>query len=106
MAEIQTTDPKTLLEADHSIGQITQLPTGRIFLQTEKRVYELISNVWEPMTFKVAVPPVKTVPPKPGEAGPDGVIVPATTPAEPATGLFTKPILPQPEPTPVPELVP
>jgi len=68
--------PKKLLETDHPAIAIIQTPTGRLFLQTEKRVYELVNNVWEPMTFKEAVLPPDPVVLKPGDIGPDGVVVP------------------------------
>jgi hypothetical protein len=55
----------TVLEAEHPVVSITQLPTGRVFLTTEKRVYELdVHGVWNPMSFKVAEPPA--APEKPG----------------------------------------
>ena|ERR1700679_2591711 len=95
MADVVPAAPKKLLEADHAIGQITLLPNGRIFLQTEKRVYELVANVWEPMTFKEAVLPPDPVVLKPGDTGPDGVIVPqpATQNTAPTTltPLFSTP---------------
>jgi hypothetical protein len=48
----------TVLEAEHPVVSITMLPTGRIFLATEKRLYELDgTNTWIPMKFEVAEPP-------------------------------------------------
>jgi hypothetical protein len=84
MADILPAAPKKLLEADHAIVSITQLPTGRIFLCTERRLYELVNNVWEPMTFKEAVLPPDPVVLKEGDVGPDGVIVPQPATAAPA----------------------
>ena len=43
--------PKKILEASHKIVSVTLLPTGRLIMATEKRMYELVGGVWEPMTF-------------------------------------------------------
>ena len=43
--------PKTKLEASHTIISLTMLATGRLILATEKRMYELVNNVWTPMIF-------------------------------------------------------
>ena len=43
--------PKKTLEASHKIISVTLLPTGRLIMATEKRMYELVAGVWEPMTF-------------------------------------------------------
>lgn len=42
---------KKTLEASHKIVSVTLLPTGRLIMATEKRMYELVAGVWEPMTF-------------------------------------------------------
>jgi hypothetical protein len=42
---------KKTLEAAHNIVSVTLLPTGRLIMATEKRMYELVGGIWEPMTF-------------------------------------------------------
>jgi hypothetical protein len=68
--------PKTKLEASHTIISLTMLATGRLILATEKRMYELVNNVWTPMIFADDEPdpeptpaPTTAVPP-PSEPAP------------------------------------
>jgi hypothetical protein len=39
------------LEIPHAIISLNVLATGRMILTTEKRVYELVGEVWTPMKF-------------------------------------------------------
>ena len=39
------------LEIPHTIISLNVLATGRMILTTEKRVYELVNEVWTPMKF-------------------------------------------------------
>jgi hypothetical protein len=74
---------KTTQDADSKITSVTLLPTGRIILATEKRVYEVDAHgVWQPMLFAVPEPPA-----------PD----PVTT----KPGLFSTPAAATPVPEPV-----
>lgn len=43
--------PKKILDAPDTIVSVTLLPTGRLLLATEKRLYELVNNVLTPMEF-------------------------------------------------------
>ena len=43
--------PTKNLAAAHTIISLNVLATGRLLLTTEKRVYELVDNVWTPMIF-------------------------------------------------------
>jgi hypothetical protein len=69
--------PKTTLESAHTIISVTLLPTGRLIMATEKRMYELVSSVWTPMQFApepdaepaaASEPATGTVPPPPPNA--------------------------------------
>jgi hypothetical protein len=63
--------PQIVHETPSKIVEVTLHPTGRMFLATEKTVYELGGDgVWNPMKFAVAEP----------------VVVPADANAKP--GLF------------------
>jgi hypothetical protein len=42
---------KKNVESAHTILSVTLLPTGRMILATEKRMYELVNGIWEPMIF-------------------------------------------------------
>jgi hypothetical protein len=42
---------KKNLEIPHTIISLNVLATGRMILTTEKRVYELVNEVWTPMIF-------------------------------------------------------
>lgn len=55
--------PKKILDAPDTIVSVTLLPTGRLLLATEKRLYELINNVLTPMEF--APDPEPVAPPSP-----------------------------------------
>ena len=59
------------LEIPHTIISLNVLATGRMILTTEKRVYELVNEVWTPMKFA------------------DDPVAEPTTGAKP--GLFTTP---------------
>jgi hypothetical protein len=54
---------KKILDAPDTIVSVTLLPTGRLLLATEKRLYELINNVLTPMEF--APDPEPIAPPAP-----------------------------------------
>jgi hypothetical protein len=50
---------KIVHETPNSIVSVTLHPTGRMFLATEKTVYELdAQGIWNPMKFSVAEPVV------------------------------------------------
>lgn len=77
------------LEIPHTIISLNVLATGRMILTTEKRVYELVGEVWTPMKFAddpEPQPETDPVPLSPVEAAP--------APATPS------PALPAPTPTP------
>jgi hypothetical protein len=76
--------PKKILDAPDTIVSVTLLPTGRLLLATEKRLYELVNNVLTPMEFAPDPEPVVETPaPTPAPASP---LFPSTTPAkEPVT---------------------
>jgi len=61
--------PKKILDAPDTIVSVTLLPTGRLLLATEKRLYELINNVLTPMEFapdpEPVAPPVPATPASP-----------------------------------------
>ena len=62
-----------IIDAPHKIIGVTLMPTGRLILATENRIYDLVNNVWEAMAFAPDPEPDPT--PEP----------PAETPAEPTT---------------------
>ena len=55
--------PKKNVEAAHTIISLTLLATGQLILATEKRVYQLMDSVWQPMVF--ADDPVDETTPEP-----------------------------------------
>jgi hypothetical protein len=55
--------PKKNLEAAHTIISLTLLATGQLILATEKRVYQLMNGVWEPMIFADDPEPEPDAPP-------------------------------------------
>ena len=67
--------PKTTLEAAHSIISVTLLPTGRLIMATEKRMYELVNSIWTPMAFA----------PEPDETEPTPAAAEPAPAAEPDT---------------------
>ena len=74
--------PKKILDAPDTIVSVTLLPTGRLLLATEKRLYELVNNVLTPMEFAPDPEPVVEAP-TPAPASP---LFPSVTPAkEPVT---------------------
>jgi hypothetical protein len=69
------------IESPHTIISVTLLATGKLIMATEKRMYELINDVWTPMKFADEQPPhVPTAaqpyaPPVPGAPPPTGAPV-------------------------------
>jgi len=49
------------IETPHTILSVTLLATGRLIMATEKRMYELINDVWTPMKFADDKPPQAAV---------------------------------------------
>jgi hypothetical protein len=45
------------IESAHKIISVTLLATGRLIMATEKRMYELVADVWTPMKFADDPPP-------------------------------------------------
>jgi hypothetical protein len=60
--------PKKNLDASHTIISLTMLATGRLILATEKRMYELVNNVWTPMIFADDEPEPEPTPSTPAAA--------------------------------------
>ena len=66
-------NPVKNLAAAHTIISLNVLATGRLLLTTEKRVYELVDNVWTPMIFAddepeaTPTPDVQAAEPAPAE---------------------------------------
>jgi hypothetical protein len=73
--------PKKTLEAAHTIISVTLLPTGRLIMATEKRMYELVNSIWTPMEFA----PETDAAPDPAPA----TLLQATEPEAPETTTET-----------------
>jgi len=69
--------PEIAHESEHPVVQIAQLPTGRIFAVTEKRIYELnAANTWVPMKFEVAEEPAPPPAPPAPESPSSSLLTP------------------------------
>jgi hypothetical protein len=51
-----------ILEASHTIISVTLLASGRLIMATEKRMYELVGNIWTPMQFAPEEPEPEPTP--------------------------------------------
>lgn len=73
--------PTKILEASHTIISVTLLASGRLIMATEKRMYELVGNIWTPMQFAPEEPDAEPEPaPTAAPVEPEPVVEPVTEP--------------------------